>query len=221
MLLDAGTDLLLSDDRADYAGNLSLIDVCRHAGLGTAGSAYKIWPTQEHFRVDLLRHALQATNSAEETTDEIQADLSGPPMGLSELIRIAANQNATRNRERPTAKLYPALWYAAHGDPQLAEQIRASDRHFLTEMASVYDSVITSFGREWCPPFDAMKLAVLLASLVEGLTMRAEFAPELVDTALLRPTGPDGEPTAWHLFACGAEALVELCTRSSADAPVG
>ena len=213
-LLDKGVELLLSHGVEATVGSIPLIDVCRHAGLTTAGSAYKIWATQDDFRAELLRYALDTSTDASMTSELLRHASSGDSPGtFRELIRQAGAHNATHNLSSEHYRLFVALWCAAGSEPVLARQIHESDASTLNSFAEIYDTVIVSSGREWVPPFNPAIFATTVSALAEGLTIRARYAPDRVPADLIRPTGPDGSDQSWHLFACAAEAIVELFTR--------
>ena len=215
LLLDTGAKMLVDTGVQVTVGHINMIDVCREAGLKTAGSGYKIWATQEDFRVDLLRYLLDRTIVGTETVDLLTDALADagdlPP--LDELIRSAGASNAESNISNDSYSVYIALWLAAEFDAELREGLRSSDSDWLDAFANLYDTMLQRYGREWVPPFDAKLLAVSLSALVEGLTIRARFNPKLVPADLLRPTGADGADEPWHLFACGAQALIEAFSR--------
>lgn len=222
LLLDTGTKMLVETGIQVTVGHINLIDVCREAGLKTAGSGYKIWPSQEDFRVDLLRHLLDSTIVGTDTvdllTDAVSSSNDLPALG--ELIRTAGASNAESNIGNESYVVYIALWLAAEFDNELRDGLRGSDSEWLSAFAHLYETVLARYEREWTPPFTAKHLAVSLSALVEGLAIRARYDPSLVPNQLLRPTGPDGADEPWHLFACGAQALIEGFSRpiGSSDA---
>ena len=215
LLLDTGAKMLLETGIQVTVGRLTLIDVCREAGLKTAGSGYKIWPSQEDFRVDLLRHLLDSTIAGIEIidllTETVATDEELPD--ATELIRTAGADNAIANIGNAAYFAYIALWLAAEFDDELRVGLRSSDTAWLDSMARLYEAVLVRYGREWIPPFTAKHLSVSLSALVEGLAIRARYDPALVPEDLSRPTGPDGAEQPWHLFACGAQALIEGFSR--------
>ena len=221
-LLDNGVELLLAKGVEATVGSIPLIDVCRHAGLTTAGSAYKIWATQDDFRTDLLRHALAIPTNARKTVEPlICAIVDGKADTIRELNRIASAHNATLNMSSEHYRLFVALWCAAGSEPVLAQNIQESDASLLRDFTVIYENLIAGYGRVWNPPFNAALLATTLSALLEGLTIRARYAPDRVPADLIRPTGPDGSDQTWHLFACAAEAILELFTSPVHDSSPG
>ena len=210
LLLDAGVDILLHDGVSFAVAGCSLIDVCRHAGLKTSGSAYKIWPNQEDFRVELLRHALDASTSDSPTIRPIMANLanSDDRPSSEELIRSIAAINIGFYIGAPTFHLFLALWCEAGSDPVMAALIHESDERALNAFAQIYEIVADAYELDWVAPFDSRLLATTLAALMEGLAIRARYAPDSVPTDLVRATGLDGAEQQWHLAACGVAAIV-------------
>lgn len=220
LLLDTGVEILIDSGVNVTLGAINLMDVCRAAGLTTAGSAYKIWATQEDYRVALMRHLLRTAVPGTEAIELMTATLEAPDVELpefTELIRTVAAANARDNIANQAAPLYLALWLSALHDPVLADDLYTVDRELLDAYGAMYEALAVRYGLEWVPPFDGRLLAVSLSALIEGLDLRSRATPSLVGDPLVRPTGPDGTDQEWHLFACGVEALVGAFTRPRRD----
>ncbi len=220
LLLDTGVTMLLDSGVKVTLGAINLIDVCRAAGLTTAGSAYKIWATQEAYRVALLRHLLTEAVPTIEAIELLTAALEAPDTDLpdlTELIRGVSAVSADGVIGHKSTPVYLALWLAALHDPVLAEELYAADDELLSAYATMYDALVTRYDHEWVPPFDGRLLAVSLSALVEGLDVRSRATPSIVSDPLVRPTGPDGADQEWHLFACGVEAMIHAFTRPRRD----
>ncbi len=225
LLVAAGLELLEQQGLAISLKHLSLLDVCKKAGLGTAGSAYKIWPNQDAFRADLM-HAAFRVSSTRSTTEPavigLLSTVEHTPVGLRELVRVAGALDASGVIGAPSYHTYLALWSLAATDEALAAELRAADSDILELLASLYTMVADQFCLEWVAPFTPQLLATTLSALVEGMAIRARYDPTTVPTNLLRGTGPDGAEVPWHLFSCAAEAIVNAFLRprgsSSTDA---
>lgn len=198
-------------------GRIDLIDVCRRAGLTSAGSAYKIWSTQEDFRVDLLRHVfgvvVPGRDAIDLVTAAVAADRAALP-SLPELIRTATE--STGGSEDVGARhfsIYIAQWLAAGDDPVLAAELHASDVELLDAYAELYDQVAHAYDRAWVPPYGPRLFATMVAALTDGLTVRASSQTEIVSRRLVRRNAADGRDAPWSLLACGVLALVETFTR--------
>ena len=223
LLLDTGVTMLIDSGVKVTLGAINLMDVCRAAGLTTAGSAYKIWDTQEDYRTALLRHLLREAVPTTEAIDLVTAALEAPDTDLpdiTELIRSVAAVSAQGAIGDKSSPVYLALWLAAHHDPVLADELDTADRELIDAYAAMYDALLARYDREWRPPFTSRLLAVSLSALVEGLDLRSRAVPSLVNDPLMRATGgtdgtngTNGTDQEWHLFACGVEALFHAFTR--------
>lgn len=216
LLLDTGVTMLFDSGVKVTLGAINLMDVCRAAGLSTAGSAYKIWETQEDYRVALMRHLLREAVPTTEAIEMMTAVLETPDTDLpelTELIRGISAVSAQGTIADKSSPVYLALWLAAEHDPVLAAELYTADHELIDAFAAMYDALVARYDHEWVPPFDSHLLAVSLSALVEGLDLRSRATPSLVSDPLLRPTGPDGAAEEWHLFACGVEALIHTFTR--------
>lgn len=216
LLLETGARMVREAGATVTIGKFNLVDVCQQAGMTTAGSAYKIWDTQESFRLDLLEHLLEVTFHTDAAVDEVASILTTTdvaPATIQEVIRVVGAQNFAQNAENMSVMTQISLWIAAEYAPDLQQKVTAHEQQSLQAFAELYDATITGFGREWAPPFTAEHLAVALSALVQGLALRLHATPDLVPATVLRPTGPDNAMQEWSLFACGAEALINAYTR--------
>ena len=220
MVLDAGLELLAEVGYSLNSTEVSLIDACRRAGLRTAGSGYKIWPTQQDFRTELLRHALTTGGDALLQTERLLAtlDQAGEDPSLTTLIRIASTENANSTIGAPEYFLNHALWQAAGRDPELRERFIESQRGLLGSLAEIYEGLLAIFDREMVPPFTVDMLTLAIASEVDGLASFCGYVDDLGVGDIVRPTGPDGEAEQWHLLGCVTEAIVAAFTRPKGHA---
>ncbi len=194
LLLDTGVDLIVESGVTVTLDQVHLMDVSRAAGLKTAGSAYKIWSSQDAFRADLLHHLADATFSDQTVLEEIAALIRDadevPPLG--ELIRTFARQSAETLGANQNLGLWLALYSASVHDPVVARGIHDSDHELFTSYAAIYAAVAERYDLEFVPPFDATTLATSIGALAEGFAIRDHVTPELVPDDMPRPTGPDG-----------------------------
>lgn len=221
-LLDAGASLLVERGITIGLENLSMIDVCRDAGLSTAGSAYKIWNNQEAFRADVLRHLLRFTTpdrASEYAVPRLAASAATTVPDPDEFVRYAGNVTLARwLTDDATRRTYVTLLLASIQDIELASALHDHDVAALDTHARIYEAIADAFDREWRPPFDATSMAVTLSALLEGLTFRAGYVRDQVETTVSKPTGPNGELRPWSLFACALDALIAAFTRPRTDA---
>lgn len=216
-LLEAGAQTLIETGISVRLDSLNLIDVCRTAGLSTAGSAYKIWPTQDAFRTDLLDHLLTIAGTDVATIDTLRAFLVSDPdelPSLPELIRTIATDADSWAGGGPGYAVFSILLLASRDDPDLAGRISDADTEVLASFAELYQAVADVYERDWVPPFDATLLATTLSALSEGIAIRSRTLPGVFATPVWRPD-PDGDGAdrPWSLFACCVEAIIEAYTR--------
>lgn len=214
LLLDAGAELLFAHGMPVTLDQITLIEVCRRAGLSTAGSAYKIWPNQQAFRTALLHHLVVSTSATFATKDQLEAMLAGadgdvPPL-LEVMRELGAANDATTQRPYTT---YLVLWLAQQTDPDLATSFAESEDEWLTMLEAVFTLAADVYEFEFVPPFDAASIGVAVSALGEGLAIMRRATPELVPDALPLPTGQDGSDQPWTLFALGLKALLDAFTR--------
>lgn len=212
-LLRAGAELLGEHGLSVSLERLTLIDVCRRAGLSTAGSGYKIWSDQEAFRSDVLHHLLlrrSAAAIAAYRADDLVADATDLP-SFDELIRTVTGLITEIDEVRyPT---YLAVWLAQRTDPDLKAIFATSESEWLDGLAAFLTRTLAAYDREIIPPFDAPTLAVTLSAIVEGLMIRRRSTPELVPEVVTLPTGPGGSAQDWTPFGLGARAILHAWTR--------
>lgn len=215
LLLETAAAMLIDSERSMTIGKLDLLEVCRRAGLSSAGSAYKIWPTQDAYRADLLHHILGESFDQpriDEVTSIIRESTDLPP--LDELIRNAAILDDVTEEDRDRRfSLYIALWLAAPGDPALARELHDSDARILDDLAVFYGTVVARYGLEWVEPYDARLFATMVSAMTEGMAVEAHSQPEVTHRTLLRRLDEDDTARPWSLVACGIEALVRSSTR--------
>lgn len=214
-ILDAGAAMMSEAGYSLKSANITLIDACRRAGLGTAGSGYKIWSTQDEFRDDLMRHALAMDRTREEAAErllEAIAELGDDP-DLTSIIRVAATENVREVIGSEWFTRLVALWLAAATDEQMrAEQIE-SQRKLLASLQETFVDLMVAYGREMRPPFTAEMLTLAIAAEMNGIGHYCAYVDDERVTQVDRPTGPDGALERWHLMGCVVEALVESFTR--------
>lgn len=224
LLLDTGASMLIESGIDVSLANVSMIDVCRDAGLSTAGSAYKIWPNQDQFRADLLTHLIERTTPDPGTIDRLAAFVHAAPADmstLSELIRTTAVNPDPWAAGAAGYDVFCALLLAAQHDPNLAARLHANDVAALDSLTELYEAIADAYDLEWVPPYNAAILAVSLSALVEGISARSKVLPELTDTVVMctAPTTGDatGESLPWTIYGLSARVIVEAFTRPAGD----
>lgn len=215
LILDAGAQMVSEGGYSLQSANISLIDACRRAGLGTAGSGYKIWATQKDFQDDLVRHALATERTEAEVGAAIIDALARlePEPDLTEVIRVAANADMDAIVGSEWFTRLMALWLAAATEPMMRDEQVQSQALRLERLGDIFAEILVAYGREMRPPFTIEMLTLAIAAQGNGLGVYCAYldAPEV--TTIQRATGTDGSTKPWHLLACVIEVLVEAFTR--------
>ncbi len=216
-ILAAGSSLMAETGRTFDAANISLIDACRRAGLGTAGSGYKIWATQDEFRVDLQRYALvEAGPSAADDVGERLAESVGklgPDPDITNLLRVTSTESAATVTGTAQFVRAIALWLAASEDAELRSRQIASQRELLGSLTELYRGLLDHFGMEMRPPFTVEMLALAIAAETHGIGYFCSYVDDIGVDDIERQTGADGAVERWHLLGCVVEGIVRSFTR--------
>ena len=215
LILDAGVELLTESGFSMLAHDFSLMDACRRAGLSTAGSGYKIWPTQNDFRTDVLRHMLTSDTGSmmqAQAIVEAIARVDGDPR-LSDLIRVATQENASATIGSTEFARYIALWSEAASDPTLKGLLVAEERRLARNMEDVYTSFLERYHLEMVPPYEMSTFSTAISAVIDGLAVGYRYMQDVQIEDLKRPTGADGALESWHLAGCMVEAIVDKFTR--------
>lgn len=214
-ILDAGSEMLSEAGYSLKSANITLIDACRRAGLGTAGSGYKIWGTQDEFREDLMRHALAMEDTRQQGNDRLLEAIAqlGPDPDLTSIIRVAAIENAEAVIGKKWFARMIALWLAAATDDQMRTEQIGNQKKLLGSLRETFVDLLEAYGRELRPPFTAEMLTLAIAAEMNGIAYYCAYENDTTVSEVDRPTGPGGELEHWHLMGCVVEALVESFTR--------
>lgn len=222
LILGAGLDLLAQSDYQFHIEAVSLIDACRHAGLGTAGSGYKIWPTQEEFRIDLLRYAVSERDALDERIKRLSAMAADPtPIAdFREEIRVGALHNAKEMLESPELIRHTAMWLAASRDEELREAYRNNQDAYIRALTKAYATVMEREGRIMRPPLSVEMLATAVEAQTFGLAQVLLFGDtfdvDAIERVARSDSGDDAETQQaaqqWNLLGCVIEAIVDAFT---------
>jgi len=216
LLLATGAEMVATES-AVTIGRVDLLDVCRRAGLSTVGSAYKIWDTQDDYRLELLHHVLGEFIPGRDAIDLVTAAIADDPDALPplpELIRTATGTAIADGDDGARHfSIYVGLWLASVDDAALARELHDSDVTVIDAYAGLYDAVAEAYGLEWKPPFDARFFATMVAAMTDGLTVRMGAHGDLVERTLVRRVDDGSEEAEWSLLACGVYALARAFSR--------
>lgn len=214
-ILDAGATMMSEAGYSLRSANITLIDACRRAGLGTAGSGYKIWGTQDEFRDDLMRHALAMEGTREEAAERLLEAIAqlGPDPDLTSIIRVAAIENAQGVIGTEWFSRLVALWLAAATDDEMrAVQIDTQEK-LLASLEETFTELLVAYGRQMRPPFTERMLTVAIAAEMHGIGHYGAYGNDPKVMTVQRPTGRDGALEHWHLMGCVVDALVASFTQ--------
>lgn len=213
LLLETGARMLADDGFTVGIDGIKMIDVCRRAGLKTAGSAYKIWPTQTGFREALLHHLVAGSDTGIETVARLvrMLETSSELPQLDDLVRQAADAvTVMLDTAYPT---YLMLWLARAVDTDLARAAEPSEAEWSDILGGFLTRIMELYDLEFVPPFDVDVLGVSLSALAEGLTLIRTATPELVPAVVDVAEHPGCTGGPWTPLAFGLKAIVDAYTR--------
>lgn len=211
-MLDAASRLLLRSPGGDVLGALKPVEIARSCDPPrTTGAFYNIWPTQAEFRRTLLEHVLsldllQADDAVTHLLDKVADDTATHP---DEAVRLVANLSFEAVLDDPAFRLQHALWARAHVDADVQEGLRQLHAAIYETMVPLYTEVMRRARRRMAPPFTVQTMAIALASLIEGLTVRRSLDPAAFPDDLGPPPGATASRDRhWTAFASLAHVLL-------------
>ena len=211
-LLEAGRQVAHEAPVGEPLANIRLSDVATRADV-TIGAFYHYWPTQDDYRLDLLRHLLEPDRfDTWRDAGEVVAPLIDAGVALTEVIRQATGHNFEALCDLPDQRVSMALWAQdeAESISLLQSMYTALDRSW----ADLYAAVLARYGREPRPPFNIEDLALALTALADGMLVRHGLEPDRVDEPRTAPEASGGgEPRDWSLISCVVLALLPTVTR--------
>lgn len=221
LILEAALDLLGRDEIAFDPAAVTLIDACRHAGLRTAGSGYRIWPNQEEFRTDLMRHAVVTRPALAERITRLKGSPNPDLLekGPTEHIRLVAFENHRAAAGRDELVRRSATWLRAHRDPDVRASHIEIEQDLIAVLAEQYRRILDAYGLQMRPPYRVEHLAFAVEAQTRGLAWMTVFGDDLGLMDLKRPTGPDGQLQRWNLLGCVIEALASAFTEPVTATP--
>ncbi|MBS1846827.1 MAG: hypothetical protein JST73_00980 [Actinobacteria bacterium] len=221
LLLDTGVDMLVGSGTDVTIGKLDLTEVSTRAGMASAGSAYKIWPDQDAYRRDLLRHFLDRSfniGSEDFFADMVDFEPTTAPT-LDALIRSFDDRTPEeRATESANFAAYVALWLAALHDDDLATSLETGDSVSLNWFTELYAAATVGYGLEFIPPLTPLLFAIVANAAVEGFDIHRAVHPAVAQRELTIDDD-DGNPRTWTLLSCTLRALVDAFTRPITETP--
>jgi hypothetical protein len=191
--------------------------------LTNASVIRRVWDSQSDFQTDVLARIArgqsdQEIDAAESTVGPIVGSfdlttLESRERALRVLCRLAGNLNTQAVRESTNWSLLIGIWaQTATGEETVSSKrikgalLSASDA-FTERIEGIYAGMAVLLGLRLREQFALRDFVIAADALSEGLGLR----DRLDDTArkvIIRPTGPNGEPQEWTIFAVALEGLV-------------
>ena len=233
LMVDEGIELMIEDGMrgGENVTIARVIDRLAERGDApvTKGSVLgrdRLWPTQRAFQLEVqetfasqigeLGITRGGTYEAAARVLE-HADLTTPDgraIAVRELCRAAGRASFDGILQSREWRIWLAIWATAmttDDELEVGSAIREGEMNSVrVVMETLYVPFAEVFGLRIKPEFgpDGMLMFTLCAAaLTDGLAIRTRYTVIPIDD-IVRPTGPDGEPESWHLFAIGFEALV-------------
>lgn len=234
-LLDERGGLTLSLD------HLLLEDVIRKAGV-SRGAVYRLWRRKDFFYADLLEHLAgtswrdtaafdQETFDLAESTVREHVDLLQTPDGRRRVLEMAVRKAVARNLY---AMSQSAEWRASlalsatlvsfseeqsHLRDRILNRLRESDERFIREISSFYERMAFVLGLKLRNGIDGdfSSLAILGASIMEGLSVRQMIVPEILSREHSMDSNNEHGNGPWTLPALGFLALLDALTEPVDD----
>jgi hypothetical protein len=225
-LIEAGREALERHGPGCGLDPVTLDDAIADAAV-PRGSAYRLWqedsiPPQKVFRqavqLEVLRGvglgAPMAAAKFKETYEQFSAyatsdDPEDRQFALRSVLRIVANHSYEMLVESRRWRIYRALRanVIAKAVPQLRaiNAVRRGEEAQLDAYVDLYTEIADTFGFRIREPFTIREFAAASFALNEGIAARV--TNDFRDREIVRPTGRNGEPESWTLFAIGLEAL--------------
>jgi hypothetical protein len=228
LLLDTGRTILQEEGLGTGAEALTFkrvfdrIEKETGVRLTNASIIKRVWDNQAEYQADVLVSIATDDGSMEFEYTELsiatvldRLDVSSPEarwLSAAELCRVAGQANVEALERSPNWTSWIGVWaLATAGDPSvyrakiesaLVEGYNAFTRRFV----ELYAGMASLLGFSLRPGLTLRQFAIAAESLAEGCALRSRVDPSDM-AGIVRPTGRDGAPREWTLFAVGLEAL--------------
>ncbi len=211
-LLEAGAALLTEEGVPVTLDQISMIDVCRRAGLSTAGSAYKIWPNQAAYRDELLQHLITRSTEAFAAGSGLNPTSGAPAAADTDSFVDAVTARVATDAE--SYPLYLVAWLTQQSNPDHAARFARAEAEWVERREHDLARLLEDHDRELVEPFDIQAVTTMLSALAEGLVIRRRASPGLVPATVPMPTDDDDDTRVDRSpIALGVEAILTATTR--------
>ena len=229
LLLDTGRTILQEEGLGTGAEALTFKRVFdrveKDTGLRLTNASIirRVWDNQADYQADVLVSIAADDGRMEfEYTDAAiarfldQIDVSSDEArwrSAAELCRVAGAANVEALERSPNWTSWIGVWaLASAGDPyvfrtRIESALVDGYDAFTRRYVELYAGMASLLGFRLRPGLTLRQFAIAAESLAEGCALRERVDPSEM-SAIARPTGPDGAPQAWTLFAVGLDALV-------------
>lgn len=220
----------------DFA-NVNLEDLIRSSAVPRS-TVFRIWPNRGAFIGDLIRAIFEDDAGFEAGFDEAtqdvvvgvvqgrQAEMStieGRRRVLREASRqallhnVAAVERSAAWRTYKTALAAVVSSKESFGGDDIRDVLRQIELRFLDRMHDVYALFNELFHRQMRLGVSERDLAILIASIVEGIADRRQLIPEHINRLRLTPVEGE-EPHEWHLAALSVYGVYVTMTEDIDEA---
>lgn len=228
LLLDTGRAILQEEGLGTGAEALTFkrvfdrVEEQTGLRLTNASIIRRVWDNQAEFQADVLVSIATDDGSAEiEYTEAAIApflehlDVSSPEarwQSAAELCRVAGAANVEALERSPNWTSWIGVWALATAGNSREHHRRIEAalvdgyNTFTRRFVELYAGMAALLGFRPREGLTLRHFAIAAESLAEGCGLRSRVDRSDM-FAIVRPTGPDGAPREWTLFAVGLEAL--------------
>jgi hypothetical protein len=191
--------------------------------LTNASVIRRVWDSQSDFQTDLLVTVAQGQcdaeiDAAEQAVIPIVASidlttLESREQALRDLCRLAGQLNTQTVHESVNWPLIIGIWaQTATGEPTVSRKkieaaLLSAFDGFTARIEANYGAMATFIGLRLREQFTLLDFVIAADSLSEGYGLRDRL-DDMPKRIVVRPTGPNGEPQEWTIFAVALEGLV-------------
>lgn len=207
--IQVGLELMqeISPDRAadgdvDALANIKIADIAEREGVAK-GSLYHIWPSQESFRLDVLRNLLETTSRLSiagiNGLIEEQRERGADPSQV-----LVATADLAFDRLKDDNRFLARFGFCLYGNnPEVGKAFRDGNRELEERFAMVVEDLILSQGRRVRPCLADSSLTTFAEAMLNGLCLLNRSSPGLIDGH----RNSDLERTPPSLFAQAIQAI--------------
>ena len=229
LILETGRTMLKEEGLSSGAAALTFKRVFARIEQDTgvrvtnASVIRRVWDSQSDFQTDVLVRVAQGQNAAEiDAAEEVigpivssitLTTLESREQALRDLCRLAGELNARAVRESVNWPLLIGVWaQTATGDQsegrkRIEASLLSAFDGFTARIEAIYGGMAALLGLRLREQFTLRDFVIAEDSLSEGYGIRDRLDDSSM-RMVVRPTGPNGEPQEWTIFAVALEGLV-------------